>query len=137
MPIRSSGTTPNQFLYTGERYDSNLGLYFLRTRYYQPATGRFWSMDGYFGRRSEPSTLHKYVYTANNPINFTDPWGASAEEEYLLNDDLIEETENSLETLLKYQKQVTQQGGYRISTQGTEDYFDEVLDEFIKLYNAK
>ena len=29
--------------YRGEQYDSDLGLYYLRARYYNPATGRFLS----------------------------------------------------------------------------------------------
>jgi RHS repeat-associated protein len=137
MPIRTSGTTPNQFLFSGERYDSSVGLYDLRTRYYNPAIGRFWSMDRYPGRRSQPSMLHKYAYTANNPVNLTDPWGMDApEEEGAILEGELEQAQNSVKTILKYQKQ-SQGPGYRISTQGTEDYFDEVLDKFIQLYNAK
>ena len=40
-----SGSTPNEFLYRGEQYDSDLGLYYLRARYYNPITGRFMSRD--------------------------------------------------------------------------------------------
>jgi RHS repeat-associated protein len=75
MPIRTSGTTPNTFLYSGERSDNSIGLYDLRARYYDQATGRFWSFDPYPGKLSRPSTLHKYAYTANNPVNYTDPTG--------------------------------------------------------------
>ena len=39
--ISSTGTTPNEFLYRGEQYDSDLGLYYLRARYDNPLTGRF------------------------------------------------------------------------------------------------
>ncbi len=45
MPIRTSGTTPNQSLYSGERYDGSIGPYDLRARYYSQATGRFWARD--------------------------------------------------------------------------------------------
>src|SRR2546425_8972528 len=45
MPINSSGTTSNAFQYSGERLDSGIGLYDLRARYYNQATGRFWSTD--------------------------------------------------------------------------------------------
>jgi len=48
MPIRTSGTTPNVFLYSAERLDNNIGLYDLRARYYNhynQATGRFWARD--------------------------------------------------------------------------------------------
>jgi large repetitive protein len=34
------GTTPNNYLYRDEQYDSDLGLYYLRARYYNPNTGR-------------------------------------------------------------------------------------------------
>jgi len=75
IPIRTSGTTANQFLYSGERNDNSIGLYDLRARYYNQATGRFWSMDPYPGKLRRPSALHKYAYTANNPVNYIDPTG--------------------------------------------------------------
>ncbi len=75
MPIRTSGTTANNFRYSGERYDSSVGLYNLRARYYNQATGRFWTMDSYQDTRQNPATLHKYVYTQNNPVNAVDPTG--------------------------------------------------------------
>jgi RHS repeat-associated protein len=78
MPIKTSGTTPNVFLYSGERSDSSIGLYHLRDRYYNQATGRFETQDSYEGDIQKPLTLHKYVYTADNPVNFVDPTGDEA-----------------------------------------------------------
>ena len=72
------GTTPNSFRYTGEQYDPNLGFYYLRTRYYDPSTGWFPTMDTYQGQLREPRTLHKYVYVHADPINNIDPSGLSA-----------------------------------------------------------
>ena len=69
------GTSPNNFRYTGEQYDPNLGFYYLRARYYNPATGRFPTMDTYQGRIHEPQTLHKYLYVHADPVNGTDPTG--------------------------------------------------------------
>src|ERR1700692_4811433 len=43
--INSTGTTPNNYLYRGEQYDSDLGFYYLRARYYNPLTGRLLSAD--------------------------------------------------------------------------------------------
>ena len=40
-----SGSTPNEMMYRGEQYDSDLSLYYLRARYYNPLTGRFMSRD--------------------------------------------------------------------------------------------
>jgi RHS repeat-associated protein len=69
------GTTPNNYLYRGEQYDSDLGLYYLRARYYNPATGRFLSRDPENGRANDPASLHKYLYAGGNPVNLIDPSG--------------------------------------------------------------
>lgn len=89
--IASSGTTSNPYLYSGERFDSNLNLYHLRARYYNMLTGRFETMDpgketccalrtSQVGNIFDPSSLHKYVYAANNPVNRMDPTGRDAPE---------------------------------------------------------
>ncbi|MGH7960104.1 MAG: RHS repeat-associated core domain-containing protein, partial [Opitutaceae bacterium] len=39
-----SGTSENAYRYCGEQYDGDLGLYYLRARYLNPDSGRFWSM---------------------------------------------------------------------------------------------
>ena len=43
-------------------YDSDLGLYYLRARYYNPVTGRFVSRD--------PGKLIMAAHDANQEINF-------------------------------------------------------------------
>ena len=80
-----SGTTPNNYLYRGEQYDSDLALYYLRARYYNPATGRFVERDPLDGYINVPATLHKYLYASGNPVNRIDPSGKG--------DELIEEAE--------------------------------------------
>jgi RHS repeat-associated protein len=73
-----SSTIPNlqsDYLYTGEQWDADLGMYFLRARYLNTNTGRFHTQDTYEGRNSEPLTLHKYLYANGNPAMFTDPTG--------------------------------------------------------------
>jgi RHS repeat-associated protein len=64
--IRSSTTlsspTLNNYLFAGEQFDPDLGLYFNRARYLNVSTGRFWSMDSHEGSLSDPQSLHKYVY---------------------------------------------------------------------------
>ncbi len=71
----TSGTTPNEMMYRGEQYDSDLGLYYLRARYYNPLTGRFMSRDPYDGNKIIPISLHKYLYGGSNPANKVDPRG--------------------------------------------------------------
>ena len=73
-----TGSTPNNYLYRGEQYDSDLGLYYLRARYYNPATGRFVSMDPENGIITDPKTLHKYEYANGDPVNLKDPTGRDA-----------------------------------------------------------
>jgi len=69
------GTVDNKYLFTGEQYDNNVGFYYLRARFYNPGNGRFTQMDRFAGKIGEPTTLHKYLYTGNNPINLIDPSG--------------------------------------------------------------
>jgi len=70
-----SSTTPNEFLFAGEQFDPDLGLYYNRARYLNTSTGRFWSMDSHDGNAQHPSSLHKYFYASNNPVNRIDPSG--------------------------------------------------------------
>jgi RHS repeat-associated protein len=78
-----SGTTPNNYLYRGEQYDSDLGLYYLRARYYNPSTGRFMSRDPEDGTATDPASLHKYLYANGDPVNGIDPRGRADEVEYV------------------------------------------------------
>lgn len=73
--VASTGSTPNDFRYVGEELDPNSGFYYLRARYYDPATGRFISIDPFLGDPQSPISLHRYLYANDNPVNFTDPTG--------------------------------------------------------------
>jgi RHS repeat-associated protein len=78
--ISHTGSTPNNMLYRGEQFDPDLGLYYLRARYYNPLTGRFMSRDP---RRlcdcslENPTSQHAYVYASADPVNRIDPGGRS------------------------------------------------------------
>ncbi|KQN96006.1 RHS repeat-associated core domain-containing protein [Paenibacillus sp. Leaf72] len=61
--------------YSGEFYDAEVGLYYLRARYYDPYVGRFISEDTYKGRANEPLSLNRYTYVLNNPLIYLDPTG--------------------------------------------------------------
>ncbi|WP_269540004.1 tandem-95 repeat protein [Cerasicoccus fimbriatus] len=73
--INTQGLTPNSYLFTGEQWDHDLGMYFLRARYMNPETGRFHTLDTFEGRNADPLTLHKYLYAHANPVMFVDPSG--------------------------------------------------------------
>jgi RHS repeat-associated protein len=64
----NTGSTPNNWLFTGEQHDADSDLYYLRARYYDPATGRFLSTD-------PTEAGHPYGYGANNPVLYSDPQG--------------------------------------------------------------
>src|SRR3989441_359244 len=73
--LGATGHTPNEHLYAGEQFDANVGFYYLRARYLNPSSGRFWTMDSYEGSSADPASLHKYLYVGADPINKVDPSG--------------------------------------------------------------
>jgi RHS repeat-associated protein len=70
-----AGATLNNYLFTGEQFDPDLNLYYLRARYHNTDTGRFWSMDSFEGADGDPKSLHKYTYCGNDPVGCFDPSG--------------------------------------------------------------
>lgn len=75
QPLAQTGSTPNVYRFAGEQFDSELGLYYLRARYYSPETGRFFSVDPFAGFQTDPKSLHRYLCAHVNPVNFSDPSG--------------------------------------------------------------
>ena len=66
----------NPFRYRGYYYDTETGLYFLQTRYYDPEVGRFLNRDSV--QYADPETingLNLYAYCLNNPIAYKDSNG--------------------------------------------------------------
>ena len=63
----------NPFTYRGYFYDNGLGLYYLKSRYYDPKTGRFISQDSieYLDPESI-NGLNLYAYCGNNPVMYVD-----------------------------------------------------------------
>jgi RHS repeat-associated protein len=70
-----TGTTANDFRFTGEQYDEALEMYYLRARYYEPGTGRFGARDTWDGQQENPQSLNGFTYSFNNPSNLIDPSG--------------------------------------------------------------
>jgi len=65
----------NPFRYRGYVYDEETGLYYLRSRYYNPEWGRFLNADTFLGRIGFLLSQNAYLYCKNNPINKADPDG--------------------------------------------------------------
>jgi RHS repeat-associated protein len=73
--IKQLGNTQNLYLFAGEQRDPNLGLDYLRARYLDVSTGRFYGRDPFKGILTLPNSLHPYIYTGNNSVNLIDPSG--------------------------------------------------------------
>jgi RHS repeat-associated core domain len=65
----------NPFLYRGYYYDSETGLYYLNSRYYDPQTGRFINADSQLNTGSDLTSYNLFTYCGNNPITGADPTG--------------------------------------------------------------
>ncbi len=61
--------------YTGHVNDADTALVYMQARYYDPAVGRFLSVDPVGPSPGELFHFNRYDYTNNNPINHTDPDG--------------------------------------------------------------
>ncbi|OQB13716.1 MAG: tRNA(Glu)-specific nuclease WapA precursor [Firmicutes bacterium ADurb.Bin193] len=68
----TDGSDVNPFRYCGEYFDKESGSIYLRSRYYDPSTGRFIQED------SAQAGLNWYTYCENNPVNLIDPFGEDA-----------------------------------------------------------
>jgi len=75
VSVGYTGTSSTNLQYAGEYYDNDLSQYYLRARWYSPATGRFNRMDPFAGSNRDPQSLHKYLYVHCNPVNGIDPTG--------------------------------------------------------------
>lgn len=61
--------------YATHDYDSVLGMYYAKARFYDPELRRFAAMDPIKGNIAEPITLVQYIYVINNPLTAVDPLG--------------------------------------------------------------
>mgnify|MGYP002800853015 FL=1 len=66
----------NPFRYRGYYYDTETGLYYLQTRYYDPVVGRFISRDSIeYADPESINGINLYAYCGNNPVKYVDPNG--------------------------------------------------------------
>ena len=65
--------TVNPFRYRGYVYDEETGLYYLRSRYYNPEWKRFINADKYISQGSLFANM--FAYCKNAPLMFNDPDG--------------------------------------------------------------
>lgn len=61
--------------YTGHIGDVDSSLVYMQARYYDPAVGRFLSVDPVGPKAGDGFVFDRYDYANNNPIRYTDPDG--------------------------------------------------------------
>ena len=75
--ISATGTLAevNPIRYRGYYYDNETGLYYLQSRYYDPAIGRFINADVFASTGQGIIGTNMFAYCGNNPSNRTDSSG--------------------------------------------------------------
>ena len=65
----------NPLPYRGYVYDTEWGLYYLQSRYYDPEIGRFINADAFVSTGQGVLGNNMFAYCGNNPVNYVDPFG--------------------------------------------------------------
>ncbi|WP_158523392.1 RHS repeat-associated core domain-containing protein [Clostridium taeniosporum] len=90
----------NPYRYRGYRYDTETGLYYLQSRYYNPEFGRFINADTAVGQIGNIQGHNMFQYCFNNPVNMDDPSGQwPAWLDYI--GDVVEDTVNTVINTVK------------------------------------
>ncbi|MCC7358988.1 MAG: RHS repeat-associated core domain-containing protein, partial [Anaerolineales bacterium] len=76
-----NGSTATTFRYTGQRQQSEIGLYFYGARWYDSGIGRFAAPDTVVPEAGNPQSFNRYSYSLSNPIKYTDPTGHRPEQD--------------------------------------------------------
>ena len=74
-PLASRVGEKNPYRYRGYGYDSETGLYYLQSRYYNPEFCRMLNVDAIGGFVGELLSHNVFAYCQNDPINHADPSG--------------------------------------------------------------
>ncbi|SEM54378.1 RHS repeat-associated core domain-containing protein [Luteibacter sp. UNCMF331Sha3.1] len=75
---RILGTQEDGPGYTGHVHDSESGLVYMQSRYYDPIVARFFGPDPNEVRAGNPLQFSRYAYAAGNPVTNVDPNGREA-----------------------------------------------------------
>jgi RHS repeat-associated protein len=78
--LASTVGAENPMRYRGYYYDTETGLYYLQSRYYNPDWGRFISQDeAQYHEGMTGAAANLYAYCGNNPVMMSDPTGHIAQ----------------------------------------------------------
>ena len=102
-PLSTTGSlastigTLNPIRYRGYVYDTETGLYYLQSRYYDPELGRFINADAFVSTGQGLLGNNMFAYCGNNPVNYVDPSGCFFNKIA----DLIKKTVENVEEMLE------------------------------------
>jgi len=65
----------NPFRYRSYYYDEETYFYYLQSRYYDPAIGRFINADAFYYTGQGVLGYNMFAYCGNDPVVFSDPFG--------------------------------------------------------------
>ncbi len=63
------------YYFNDQHFEPETGMYFYKSRFYDPVLGRFMSPDMSVPSLASSQALNRYSYVYNAPINYTDPSG--------------------------------------------------------------
>jgi RHS repeat-associated protein len=100
----------NPYRYRGYRYDTETGLYYLQSRYYNPEWGRFINSDALIGQTGELLGHNLFAYCKNNPVNRKDANGfKSVRADFSDPDDEPAKKISIIETVTNFNKEMANQ----------------------------
>ena len=124
--ISSIGDDASMYGFTGELSDSYIKLIDLRSRWYDPATGRFLNKDLWQGDYYRPLSLNLWNYADANPTTFVDPTGH-----------IKKDRSEALEAFQIYQELRAQYNINLDLTWGYYGYNDGALKALIPAFDSK
>ena len=68
----------NPYRYRGYVWDTEIGMFYLQSRYYDPEIGRFINADGLLAAGTSCLANNLFTYCVNNPVNYVDLYGYDA-----------------------------------------------------------
>ena len=111
----------NPVRYRGYIYDSETGLYYLQSRYYNPDWGRFINADGYVSTGQGINAANMFAYCSSNPISYSDPSG-------YIDFDAIHRGNNFMEMIFE---QFTELSRYKGGPIETSSFGSRIPDSFV------
>ena len=113
LPISNWLGVLNPFRYRGYIYDSETGMYYLRSRYYNPEIGRFLNEDGAIIPGLLSTNL--FAYCSNNPLSRVDTSGYGWNEFWQSVGNWFSDLGNRIGDELKYQTKIKTEVNIRMA----------------------